>query len=119
MAMTHTIHDPGCGFSSGKQTVRVAHQIAYQKGLGNTTIRAMDGHAHIWDGFVCFTPDYGHLNTWAPLCWEQKKNHSKQSQPNHIRYIGWIPGELCSHSVILRDSDGFGTDWLQCPVFVG
>lgn len=72
----------------------------------------MDGDAQIWNEFMQFTPGYGHLITWASLCWEQQ-NHSKQSQPNCTRDMGWISPELRSHSIILKDRDWCGTD-LSC-----
>lgn len=100
----------GMGILFLSNKLRVEKSAADQESPRNTTIRSVDGYAHTWDRFMWLSLGYIQLSTWAPLCWEQKKNDSKQNQPNRTRNREWIPQELCHHSVILRDSDQFGFD---------
>lgn len=107
--MTYTINNPGHGYSFGvNYTTQAAHQIASQKGPINTTVRVIGSYSQIWYKFIWFTLGYKHLNTQGSL-------YLEQNQPWCPRNMGWIPLELCSHSVILKYSRWFGTDGSHHP----
>lgn len=48
-------------FFSANQ-IQAVHQTSDQKDPRNPTTRAMGGYAQIWNGFMGFTPECGHLN---------------------------------------------------------
>ena len=56
----------------------------------------------LWDGSICLTPDYDHLNLKALLCWEQL-NHTKNDQPGNTMRQSWVLYELCLFLPIERE----------------
>lgn len=65
----------------------------------------MGGHAQIWKGFIWFAQGCG------------TKSHSKENQPDYTRNMEWISLEVCSHPIILRENDWFGTDWWHPGIY--
>lgn len=99
---------------SVNQTIQAACQNADWKDPKSSTIRTMVGYTLMWDGFMWLIFGYRHLRTQAIPYLKQKK-YSKQNQFNDTRNMGWILLEQCSHSVTLKGSIWFVTDWYPYP----
>lgn len=76
-------------FFSLAKTTQLSQQFSITAKKLDTMNRTMTGFTQILDGYIWLTPSYGTLDILAPLCWEQG-NHSRQSQPNCTRDMGWI-----------------------------
>ena len=106
----HTVNDTGHGYSfSLTWTIQFSPQLAKKQKKTDTTEWTMGGFIQIWDGYVWLIPSYGSLNALVPLCWQQR-NHSKQNFLNCAQNMGWISPKSCQNTVILKESDWFGTD---------
>lgn len=111
--MAHTINNTGQGYYFSVKLYRQPVKLLMERWLKILLLEPLIVLLRFGVGLCLLWV----MNIWAPghpYIRNGKINHCKQNQPNYTRNTEQILLYLCSHSVILLDSDWLGTDWWRC-----